>query len=476
MDKLTFEELAIEITRKCNRRCIHCMRGTAQKSTITKDIIDKIFLEIANCKRIALTGGEPLLAINMIEYLVDKIILSEWDIEIFQLTTNGTIIDERIIQCLSRLCNNKNRCCSLLRISGDKFHNVNQSQLAYESYNSFSKDDRVTVLLKDEIKSIKYSGRAKNIVEDDLGQLSENFIGIAVPYINKYRIPVKSYCVQTEMIVLSNGNVSFNEEVSYDELDLLSIGNLNDNNIKEMIEIHNRDCLLTHCDWDNIRTIKQSLTGFNNFGLSVYLKDKVGDLIFDKIYKLRIKAHELFPYIPVQNIILNLPMPKDYVLDITDEIDLIYEIVNPIFNDMPMSDWLEWLQGVDNDLFILYETNQDKFEADIRKLFSVYALLQKPSSLEAALIKMLDEYTFYFRLVTTQNCMETLEFLRLEQLNEKYKTGQLKYSNDKLLAYEIGDSLFGEPNVFQEVVKHLEQQSGEKENAIELKNGIKAII
>ena len=478
MNNFKTEELVIEITRVCNRKCVHCMRGTAQKSTITKDIIDRIFQEISNCYHIALTGGEPLLAIDMIEYLVDKIILSEWNIKVFQLTTNGTIIDERIVRCLNKLCSHKPECCSILRISGDQYHNTNQAQLAYEAYSNFPKSDKVTVLIKESLNSIKFSGRAKDLVTENSEQLpkDKDFIGIAVPYINQYRIPVKDNTIQTDLIICSNGNVSFSEEVSFAELDLLAIGNLLESDLKTLIETHNRDCLLTHCDWENIQTIKQSLIGFNDYGLSTYIRDKVGELIFDGIYKHRIKAHEMFPYIPAQNIILNLPMPKDYILDINAEIDMIFDIVQPLLENMSMQEWEEWLQGVDSDIYDLYETRRDEFDTDCQKSFSVYAVLQNPSVLEDEMLNLLCEYTFFFRLITTQNQMGTFEFIRLEQLNEKYKAGELKYHNDKLLPYDIGDSLFGEENLFQAVLDLLIKQSGKEEETIELQNGIKAII
>ena len=478
MNNFQIEELVIEITRVCNRKCAHCMRGTAQKSTITKDIIDRIFQEISNCHHIALTGGEPLLAIDMIEYLVDKIILSEWNIKLFQLTTNGTIIDEKIVRCLDKLCSHKPECCSILRISGDQYHNTNQAQLAYEAYSNFPKSDKVTVLIKEDLNSIKYSGRAKDIVEKNPEQLpkDKDFLGIAVPYINQYRIPVKDTTIQTDLIICSNGNVSFSEEVSFAELDLLAIGNLLDSNLKTLIESHNRDCVLTHCDWDNIQTIKQSLIGFNDYGLEIYIRDKVGELIFDRIYNLRLEAHKLYPYVPAQNIILNLPMPKDFCLDIQDETDSIYEIIKPIFKDMSMAEWSEWLRNVNTEAYNIYEAKQNEFNTDRKKSFSVYAVLQNPSMLEDEMLNLLYEYTFFFRLVTTQNYMETLEFKRLEQLNEKYKAGELKYHNDKLLPYDIGDSLFGEGNLFQAVLDRLIKQSGKKEDFIELQNGIEILI
>lgn len=39
--KLQLNEFAIEITRKCNMKCAHCLRGEAQKRNIHKKYITK---------------------------------------------------------------------------------------------------------------------------------------------------------------------------------------------------------------------------------------------------------------------------------------------------------------------------------------------------------------------------------------------------------------------------------------------------
>ena len=102
------------------------MRGEAQDCTITPGIIDKVFEEVEDCKYISILGGESLLELQTqcVEYLIDKIVSSNWNIEFFNLTTNGSIIDERIIIALEKLCENKSNCKALMRVSADRFHNI----------------------------------------------------------------------------------------------------------------------------------------------------------------------------------------------------------------------------------------------------------------------------------------------------------------------------------------------------------------
>lgn len=68
----------VEITRRCNLKCAHCSCGDAQSLDISKEIIDRIFVEAKDCDEISLTGGEPLLALDMVKYLIDKIIEYQW--------------------------------------------------------------------------------------------------------------------------------------------------------------------------------------------------------------------------------------------------------------------------------------------------------------------------------------------------------------------------------------------------------------
>ena len=41
--KLIYKELGIELTRRCNERCKHCLRGPAEPVDLSKDVIDALF-------------------------------------------------------------------------------------------------------------------------------------------------------------------------------------------------------------------------------------------------------------------------------------------------------------------------------------------------------------------------------------------------------------------------------------------------
>lgn len=88
---LNYYELSVEITRKCNMKCAHCLRGDAQNKTISKEVIDSLLDQINSIGLLTLTGGEPFLEPEMIEYLFTGIIKRKIPILEVGCMTNGSI-------------------------------------------------------------------------------------------------------------------------------------------------------------------------------------------------------------------------------------------------------------------------------------------------------------------------------------------------------------------------------------------------
>ena len=100
---LPYDNIMIEVTRRCNLRCEHCMRGEPQNIDMSDKVLDKIIEQFSMLNHLSLTGGEPFLVPDVIEKLVDKIISNKK--KVWRLTTvdNGTILDERGIRCIEAL-------------------------------------------------------------------------------------------------------------------------------------------------------------------------------------------------------------------------------------------------------------------------------------------------------------------------------------------------------------------------------------
>ena len=94
-------ELVLEVTRRCNMSCEHCLRGDAQNFDMTKEMVDEIFESIDNIGTIIFTGGEPLLNVEIIAYALEVVKKKQISVSSFFLATNGKHFEERYIQVLN---------------------------------------------------------------------------------------------------------------------------------------------------------------------------------------------------------------------------------------------------------------------------------------------------------------------------------------------------------------------------------------
>lgn len=111
-------DLVIEVTRKCNLDCDHCLRGCSQNMDIKKEYIDELFNQLnkagINFLNLILTGGEPSLNIPMINYIIEKLENSNTVLSTFYIATNGINNNniDFIIPCMKlyNLADDKDLC------------------------------------------------------------------------------------------------------------------------------------------------------------------------------------------------------------------------------------------------------------------------------------------------------------------------------------------------------------------------------
>lgn len=100
MDKLTFDHLGIEITRRCNMTCGHCEKGEAENVDLSCESVDQLLAQTEMICTLDFLGGEPTLNVDIMEYILEQ--LYERGIPLFQfgMVTNGLICNDRIINVL----------------------------------------------------------------------------------------------------------------------------------------------------------------------------------------------------------------------------------------------------------------------------------------------------------------------------------------------------------------------------------------
>lgn len=100
MNKLTFEALSIEITRRCNMVCTHCVRGTTQAIDINRSHIDALLNQTELIGSLFFAGGEPLLNLDAMEYTANELCKHGIPLLNLEIISNGFLYDERLIEVL----------------------------------------------------------------------------------------------------------------------------------------------------------------------------------------------------------------------------------------------------------------------------------------------------------------------------------------------------------------------------------------
>ena len=93
------------MTRRCNLKCKFCAKGEPQDIDISKSIIDKTLDEMQGVfiNSLRVSGGEPLLVPELIEYLFDKIIEKHILINDIVIFTNGLNADLQLCKSIYKI-------------------------------------------------------------------------------------------------------------------------------------------------------------------------------------------------------------------------------------------------------------------------------------------------------------------------------------------------------------------------------------
>lgn len=97
--------LVVEVTRRCNMHCEHCLRGDFEDCCMDADfnMIPEIFEGIERIGTIVFTGGEPSLNHRFITACVDYIEKNSIFVDGVFIATNGMIYCQELVDAVRRL-------------------------------------------------------------------------------------------------------------------------------------------------------------------------------------------------------------------------------------------------------------------------------------------------------------------------------------------------------------------------------------
>ena len=123
-------QLIIEVGRKCNRNCAHCLRGASEDKTICMEDAFALLNQVDGIDSITFTGGEPTLYGKEISAIVDYIIDNKINVANFYVASNGEIYNEELMLALVRLyahcAEYGDNEISAFDVSNDQFHQPKQ--------------------------------------------------------------------------------------------------------------------------------------------------------------------------------------------------------------------------------------------------------------------------------------------------------------------------------------------------------------
>lgn len=227
-------ELVIEITRRCNIQCMHCLRGPAQKVDIDNKTIDKLLEGITSISCVTFTGGEPSLAVSKIKYFTKRVKELGIEVHSFYVITNGKVASVALAHALMDLyayCNpfDQEDFMGGLCISQDQYHReigyeINSAKRIYGALAFFRPDDR-----KMDIETPIDEGWARI---NGIGRRTER------PNMNVIGLDDDGNVDRVEEVVYINalGDVVPSCDMSYESQKVHKIGNVHDNSLAEIMK------------------------------------------------------------------------------------------------------------------------------------------------------------------------------------------------------------------------------------------------
>ena len=318
MNKYVFAGLTVELTRKCNMNCPHCGRGDAQDKTMSTDTIDKLIEDVDKVAFLSVTGGEPLLEMDRLLYLIQSI-SNKWDIVALDIVTNGSILDERIIGAFETFCSVDPKRNVLFSISKDEYHTAGAHETAMSFYKPLVQEANARLNPSDgngitldyhnvAERTLGYSGRAKAII-DKSKKKKKLSKALSVDEIGSHRLKIKNNSVYCNVFITADGGITTPNGMEYSKEDANIFGYLSDDTLSSIIKRFNDSNLLlcsesVLLDWENKARL---LT--DHMGIMEYLRIIAYAELCRVILRIRYTVQKMYGNLAAEDIIRGIQLP-----------------------------------------------------------------------------------------------------------------------------------------------------------------------
>lgn len=262
---MDIKNLIIEVTRKCNMKCKHCLRGEAQNCDIPYKYIDALFENVTSVGHITFTGGEPFLNVGAIEYTLQLVKKKNIAVYGFYLATNAKVVKDRYISIVNEWmiyvikCNNQME--EMLKGSDNDNISVILSRIQSHSGVSVSRDkyhDDISIENYLKFRMLSYYVDVQEHSDNECfermeGKALENEIGVSDCYWDISSVYVEMNGSQfnpntleiEQLYLSSNGDLVGDCDLSYENIHRYSIGNIGEDSLLNIMKRYCEECYET---------------------------------------------------------------------------------------------------------------------------------------------------------------------------------------------------------------------------------------
>jgi MoaA/NifB/PqqE/SkfB family radical SAM enzyme len=236
---LQLPDLVLEVTRKCNLRCDHCLRGDAQRMCMSTQVLWNTLQYVESAATLTITGGEPSLAPEVIEEINQQILWKKIHIGYFYIVTNGMPHNRyrRFLDAVERLYQ---RCdepdCCVLTVSRDQFHGFDPRKHLGKFYMR-DEDGKEWGEFPDYFHPDERKHRIERVLNEGRAAVTQ----VATEYETEVQKPWVmhsdgDYVLEPLVYVSANGNVASCCNMSFDRIDKEAKGNVLKDSLPHIIE------------------------------------------------------------------------------------------------------------------------------------------------------------------------------------------------------------------------------------------------
>lgn len=305
MKKITFDKLFVEVTRRCNLSCAHCLHGESENIDISYEDIDSLLEQTDMIMVLFFAGGEPTICVEKMQYFLDKMIEKDIFLGRLEIVINGKEQSSEFVKVIKNYSDYiKSFYIPILgedvdmtnfvdiRVSADRYHKGYNILDSYYFY-KVNLYEYARVKQKKTGNNPMYQGRAKNLPEAfyDPGKpmehqrieiLTKELKPVCPNYLDYKLYYEDQIYVCCELYVTAKGEIlnAIFSDVDYETIDKMTFCHVTDDIYSKIIEYNKDlplcvDCMKARQEVESDINRKTILT---NYIIQPNKKEKISNL------------------------------------------------------------------------------------------------------------------------------------------------------------------------------------------------------